>query len=90
MPVILDHNDEHRWLKPTASLSRIFHFLHPCPVEKINACLISPIPPEAPNNASLVQPKGKPLFEESFQLYMRRTWRKKPSTNTTTLADRIR
>lgn len=90
MPVILDPNDEHRWLKPTASLSQILHLLHPCPVEKMNAYPVSPIPPEAPNNASLVQPKGKPFFDESFQLDMRRTWRKKPSNINITFADRIK
>jgi putative SOS response-associated peptidase YedK len=37
MPVILDPNDEHRWLKPTTSLSGILHLLGPYP-EK-NECL---------------------------------------------------
>jgi len=90
MPVILEPDDEHRWLKPTASLSNILHLLYPYPVEKINAYPVSPISGEAPNNASLIQPKGKPLFEESFQLDMRRTWRKKQSTNNITLGERKR
>jgi hypothetical protein len=64
--------------------------LHPYPVEKINAYPVSPISVEAPNNASLVQPKGKPFFEESFQLNMRHTWRKKPSISDVTLGDRKR
>ena len=37
-----------------------------------------------------IQPKGKPLFEESFQLDMRRTWRKKPFNINITFADRIK
>jgi putative SOS response-associated peptidase YedK len=90
MPVILEPDDEHRWLKPSASLSGILWLLHPYPVEKMNAYSVFSVLGEAPNNASLVQPKGKPLFDESFQLDMRRTWRKKTSTNNGTLADRKR
>jgi putative SOS response-associated peptidase YedK len=90
MSVILDTNDEHRWLRPNASLSRILYLLQSFPVDRMNAYQVSPIVPEAPNSPALVQPKGIPMFDESFQLDMRRTWRKKPFTNNDTLADRIR
>lgn len=90
MPVILDPTNEHRWLRPSASLSDILCLLQPYPVYKMNAIPVSPILSEAPNSSSVIQPKGKSLFDESFQLDKRSTWRKKPSAIISTIADRIR
>jgi putative SOS response-associated peptidase YedK len=90
MPVILEPNDELCWLKLSSQLSDILHLLGPYSENQMNAYPISPVTVDLRNDKSVIQPKGKTLFDESFHLDMRRTWRKKPSASSSTLADRIR
>jgi hypothetical protein len=72
MPLILDPTYEHRWLRPSASLSGILYLLQPYPVDKMNAFPDSPILSEAPNSSSIVQ-SNKSLFDKSSQEDIRST-----------------
>ena len=66
MPVILFNEYESTWLRTSAQLSDILSMLSPYPVSLMNAYPISTkIADKTLNDISLVQPIGKPVFNEN-------------------------
>ncbi len=67
MPVILFNEYESTWLRTSAQLSDILSMLSPYPVSLMNAYAISPkIADKTLNDLSLVQPTGKPVYNENI------------------------
>lgn len=65
-PVILNPNDEKKWLNPKTPLTDITSILHPFPSDKMNAYPIDKaIKNPAINNPELLKPIGNPIYDES-------------------------
>lgn len=63
-PVILNTNDEKRWLNPNTPLTDITSILHPFPSDKMNAYPIDKAIKNPVNDyAELIQPQGKMLID---------------------------
>ena len=66
MPVILLNEYESTWLRTSAQLSDILSMLSPYPANLMNAYPISnKISDKSLNDISLIQPIGKPVYQEA-------------------------
>lgn len=94
MPVILFPDYEHSWLRTSSPLSEILSMLTPYPANMMNAYPISMKANDlAINDKSLIQPIGKPIYEEKISYKtMSRLGRKESNTTKAhyTLEERVR
>ncbi len=88
MPVIVHQSDEGRWLNPAANLSEITRIMDAYPVQQMNAYPIAPLEKKIGNSISVIQPKGEPIFDESFNLRLPRIKKTKTFTSKVQLSDR--
>lgn len=88
MPVILNPNDEYRWLKADTPLSGILQALIQYPATLMNAYPIA-APLDAVDDVSLVQPTGKPVYQEQME-YIPLRKQKKTFSSSTSFSDRLK
>lgn len=89
MPVILLNEYESTWLRTSAQLSDILSMLSPYPVNLMNAYPISAkIADKTLNDISLIQPIGKPFYQEPTYVRYKKTKRENSFPNVT-LAERM-
>lgn len=89
MPVILLNEYESTWLRTSAQLSDILSMLSPYPANLMNAYPISnKIADKALNDTSLIQPLGKPVYQEPTYVRQKKPKRENSFPNVT-LADRM-
>lgn len=89
MPVILLNEYESTWLRTSAQLSDILSMLCPYPTSLMNAYPISSkIADKSRNDVSLVQPTGKPIYQEPTYTRYKKQKRENSFPNAT-LADRM-
>ena len=89
MPVILFNEDESTWLRASAQLSDILSMLSAYPANLMNAYPVSnKIADKTMNDISLIQPTGKPVYQEPTGVWQKKTKRENSFPNIT-LADRM-
>ena len=89
MPVILLNEYESTWLRTSAQLSDILSMLSPYPANLMNAYPISDkIADKTLNDISLIQPIGKPVYQEPTYVRQKKMKRENSFPNVT-LSDRM-
>jgi putative SOS response-associated peptidase YedK len=89
MPVILLNEYESTWLRTSAQLSDILSMLSPYPANLMNAYPVSnKIADKTLNDISLIQPLGKPVYQEPTYMRYKKSKRENSFPNVT-LADRM-
>ena len=89
MPVILFEDYENSWLRLSAPLSEILGMLNPFPVSLMNAYPVSnKILDKNLNDISLIQPLGKPFYQEPTYVRQKKPKRENNFPNVT-LAERM-
>lgn len=89
MPVILQSNDEHTWVKAETPLSGILQAITQYPANLMNAYPVA-VPLDAVNNASLVQPTGNPIYQEQKEFMQSTRKHKKVYSSSISFSDRLK
>ncbi len=89
MPVILQSNDEHTWVNAETPLSGILQAITQYPANLMNAYPV-PVPLDAVNNASLVQPTGNPIYQEQKEFMQSTRKHKKVYSSSISFSDRLK